>query len=128
MLCFDLSFAVGTTFILSVGNRLKTVGLVMLPHAVMNGIRCFAANSRSNAQNVRTANSFRVRESLKCAKDKIANLVEILASQGLSQLASVKEKLNSLDQEKHELEIEEKRMDQEIRAEKVQAGTAHQQI
>ncbi len=70
----------------------------------------------------------RVCEALKVTKDKVANLVDILASKGVAQLASVKEKLEGLDKEQKDLEIEEKRLEQEIRAEKTQAGAAHEQI
>ena len=70
----------------------------------------------------------RVREKLKDARTKISNLVDILADKGVSQLKAIKGKLETLDQEEKELMLEEKRLDQETRAEKAQASAAHQQI
>lgn len=70
----------------------------------------------------------RVSDALKVTKDKVSNLVDILASKGVSQLASIKDKLETLDNEQKDLEVEAKRLEQEIRAEKAQAGAAHEQI
>lgn len=70
----------------------------------------------------------RVEQALKVTKDKVSNLVDILANKGVAQLASIKEKLEALDQEQKDLEIEGKRLELEIRAEKAQAGAAHEQI
>lgn len=70
----------------------------------------------------------RIKESLKEVRTKIANLVEILADGGVAKLDAVKGKLEALDLEGKELTLEEKRLDEEIRAEKAQAGAAHEQI
>lgn len=70
----------------------------------------------------------RIKESLKEVRTKISNLVEILAKGGVAKLDAVKGKLEALDQEEKELALEEKKLDEEIRAEKAQAGAAHEQI
>jgi len=70
----------------------------------------------------------RIQTSLKDIRTKISNLVEILAQQGLSGLEAVKGKLENLNQEEEDLGLEEKRLQDEICTEKVQAGTAHEYI
>lgn len=69
-----------------------------------------------------------VQINLKNTRTKISNLVEILAEEGVSKLDAVKQKLENLNQEEGELVIEEKRLKEEIQAEKIQAGTAHDYI
>lgn len=69
-----------------------------------------------------------VRERLKDLRTKTTNLVDVLADKGVSQLQVVRAKLEGLDHEEKELALEEKRLDQEMRGEKAQAGTAHHQI
>ena len=59
---------------------------------------------------------------------KISNVVDVLADKGISQLKPLKEKLEHLSQEEQDLVREEKRLEQEISAEKRQAGSAHEQI
>ena len=54
--------------------------------------------------------------------------MDILADKGISQLKPLKEKLEHLSQEEQDLTREEKRLEQEINAEKRQAGSAHDQI
>jgi site-specific DNA recombinase len=70
----------------------------------------------------------RVQVSLKDVRTKIANLVEILSDQGMSKIDAIKQKLETLNQDESELVLEEKRLKEEIQAEKIQAGTAHDQI
>jgi len=70
----------------------------------------------------------RVGESLKDIRTQTANLVDILAKKGAAQFSALKEKLEWLDQQEKELVLEEKRLEGEIRAEKAQAGAAHDQI
>ena len=70
----------------------------------------------------------RVGESLKDTRTQTANLVDILAKKGASQFIALKEKLEWLDKEEKDLVLEEKRLEGEIRAEKAQAGAAHDQI
>ena len=70
----------------------------------------------------------RVKESLHQIRIKISNVVDVLADKGVSQLKPLKEKLENLSQEEQELVREEKRLEQEISAEKRQAGSAHEQI
>lgn len=70
----------------------------------------------------------RVQESLKVVRSKIANLVEILAEQGIRKLDALKKKLEKLTIEEDDLIKEEGRLKQEIEAEQVQAGTAHEHI
>jgi site-specific DNA recombinase len=69
-----------------------------------------------------------VQTNLKNIRTKISNLVEILAAQGMSKLDAVKQKLETLNQEETELAIEENRLKEEIQAEKIQTGTAHDYI
>jgi hypothetical protein len=69
-----------------------------------------------------------VQTNLKNIRTKISNLVEILAEQGISKLGAVKRKLEILNQEETELAIEENRLKEEIQAEKIQAGTAHDYV
>lgn len=70
----------------------------------------------------------RVKESLHQVRIKVSNVVDILADKGVSQLKPLKEKLEHLSQEEQDLTREEKRLEQEINAEKRQAGSAHDQI
>ena len=69
-----------------------------------------------------------LKERLKDIRTQTSNLVDILAKKGVSQLDALKDKLESLDRQEKELALEEKRLEQEIRAEKAQAGAAHDQI
>lgn len=69
-----------------------------------------------------------VRERLRETRTKISHLVDILAEKGVAQLEALRGRLEKLDQEEKDFLIEEKRLDQEIRAEKAQAGAAHHQI
>lgn len=70
----------------------------------------------------------RIRKELKDTRTKISNLVDILADKGMAELKTVKSKLESLNKDEQELIIEEKRLEQEMRAEKSQAGEARDQI
>lgn len=72
--------------------------------------------------------SEQVRDRLKDIRSQISNIVDILARKGVGELEAVKSRLESLDQQEKELAVEEKRIELEIRAEKVQAGAAHEQI
>ncbi len=70
----------------------------------------------------------RVQASLKDVRTKIANLVEILAEGGMAKLDAVKNKITVLNQEEQELALEEKRLKQELQAERIQTGSAHEYI
>jgi len=70
----------------------------------------------------------RVQESLKVVRSKTANLVEILAEQGMKKLDALKKKLETLTIEEEDLVKEEDRLRQEIAVENVQAGTAKELI
>lgn len=70
----------------------------------------------------------RVQASLKDVRTKTANLVEVLADGGMAKLDAVKNKITVLNQEGEELALEEKRLKQELEAERVQTGSAHEYI
>jgi DNA invertase Pin-like site-specific DNA recombinase len=70
----------------------------------------------------------RVQSRLKDIRTKIANLVEVLTDKGMAGVDAIKQKLEALNLEESELDLEEKRLKSEIQAEKVQAGTAHDSI
>jgi len=70
----------------------------------------------------------RVQLRLKDIRTKIANLVEVLTEKGMAGLDAIKEKLESLNKDESELDLEEKRLKSEIQAEKIQAGMAHEAI
>ena len=75
-----------------------------------------------------TADIERIGESLKEVRTKLSNLADILARDGVAKLRTLKGKLETLEQEERDLTLEEKRLEGEIRAEKAQAGAAHDQI
>ncbi len=70
----------------------------------------------------------RIKVKLKDIRTQVANLVDILAEKGVSQLASIKEKLEISEVEEKTLLEEEQRVAMEINAERAQAGAAHEQI
>jgi site-specific DNA recombinase len=70
----------------------------------------------------------RVRAHLKDVRTKIANIVDVLAEQGMAGVDAVRKKLERLNGEEGELAVEEARLKGEIEAEKVQAGSAHEYI
>ena len=70
----------------------------------------------------------RVKIKLKDVRTQVSNLVDILAEKGISQLGSVKDKLESLNIEEKDLSEQEQRIALEINAERSQAGAAHDQI
>ncbi len=70
----------------------------------------------------------RIQSSLKDIRTRIANLVEILADKGMSKVGAVKQKLDVLEKEEENFEVEETRLKEEIQAEKIQAGSAHDLI
>lgn len=70
----------------------------------------------------------KIKERLKNIRTETSNIVNILAKEGVKKLNAFKDKLETLDTEEKELILEEKRIDQEVRAEKAQAGAAHDQI
>lgn len=70
----------------------------------------------------------RVQASLKDLRLKISNLVDVLADGGMAGVEAVKTRLEKFNQEEQELSLEEKRINGEIQAEKIQAGTAHEYI
>ncbi len=70
----------------------------------------------------------RVKIKLKDVRTQVSNLVDILAEKGISQLGSVKDKLESLNIEEKDLSEQEQRIAMEINAERAQAGAAHDQI
>jgi site-specific DNA recombinase len=70
----------------------------------------------------------RVQSRLKDARTRITNLVEILTDKGMAEIAAIKQKLETLNQDELDLVTEENRLKSEIQAEKVQVGTAHDAI
>ncbi len=70
----------------------------------------------------------RVQSSLKNVRTKSSNLVDILADQGMSKLDAIRQKLEMLNLEEEDLVLEERRLKQELQAENIQTGTAHEYI
>lgn len=70
----------------------------------------------------------KIKERLKNIRTETSNIVNILAKEGAKKFDAFKDKLEVLDTEEKELILEEKKRDQEIRAERAQAGAAHNQI
>jgi len=70
----------------------------------------------------------RVQSTLKDVRTQISNIVDVLASKGMSGIDAIKDRLENLNCEEEELKVEENRLQQEIQVEKIQAGTAHEYI
>jgi hypothetical protein len=70
----------------------------------------------------------RVREQLGNVKQKLSHLTDILAQGGISALATIKEKLESLEAERIELEAGEERLKAELEAEASQEVAGRDQV
>lgn len=107
---------------------IKFIRSLRLKHSEIENVVRKANNSTANRLASLQGDLDKINESLKIVRTKMANIVDILADKGLKGLDSVKDRLEALDKEEKELVLEEKRVDQEMRAEKAQAGAAHDQI
>ena len=97
---------------------------LLLESKIVEGIVSRANRATGSTINELEQDISRIQGTLKEIRTKIANLVEILADQGMAKVDAIKQKLENLNIEKDSLEVQESDIKREIEAEKTQASTA----